>query len=84
VPAAVPAGDVELKHLLWTLQQQWGMSTGAWLEAPFFELDVVDTTEQVGGACGFQPQISTCCMQLLCAAMIVFVIGHNITYNVSQ
>lgn len=48
VPAAVPAGDVELKHLLWTLQQQWGASTGAWLEAPFFELDVVDMTEQVG------------------------------------
>ncbi|WIA37814.1 hypothetical protein OEZ86_014676 [Tetradesmus obliquus] len=41
------AGDVELKHLLWTLQQQWGASTGAWLEAPFFELDVVDMTEQV-------------------------------------
>jgi hypothetical protein len=47
VNAAVLAGDVELKHLLWTLQQQWGTSTGAWLEAPFFELDVVDMTEQV-------------------------------------
>jgi hypothetical protein len=51
MPAELPAGDVELKHLLWTLQQQWGTSTGAWLEAPFFELDVVDMTEQVGDAC---------------------------------
>jgi hypothetical protein len=47
----VSPGDVELKHLLWTLRQQWGTSTGAWLEAPFFELDVVDMTEQVRAAC---------------------------------
>ena len=50
VPAAVPAGDVELKHLLWTLQQQWGASTGAWLEAPFLDLDVADMAEQVRAA----------------------------------
>jgi hypothetical protein len=61
--AIVPAGDVELKHLLWTLQQQWGASTGAWLEAPFFELDVVDMTEQVcGRAC--VPMFPSCWFML--------------------
>jgi hypothetical protein len=61
----VPAGDVELKHLLWTLQQQWGASTGAWLEAPFFELDVVDMTEQVRRLC-----------TLLCAAVFICIQGR--------
>lgn len=42
------AEDVELKHLLWSMQGEWAADAAAWLAAPFFGLDVADMQAKVG------------------------------------
>eukprot|EP00775_Hariotina_reticulata_P007079 gene7079-7292_t len=41
------AADVELKHTLWTAQQDWANATVSWLQAPFFQLDVLHMQDEV-------------------------------------
>lgn len=41
------AADVEMKHLLWTVQQNWSAATHGWLTTRFFELDVLEMQDQV-------------------------------------
>lgn len=42
------AADVELKHLLWTVQQEWATATSKWSTEQFLELDVLEMQDQVG------------------------------------
>lgn len=42
------AEDAGLKHMLWTMQQEMGTATAAWMQGPLFELDVADMQAQVG------------------------------------
>lgn len=41
------SNDVELKHLLWTVQQEWSVATSKWSTDHFLELDVLQMQDQV-------------------------------------